>query len=361
MTQIFSYINYDKINHVDDYEGSIKLHKFTNVLFRTQVSSLLRFQTPLGVTTDNKIISITNRQLSFLVIKSNHFLGENYAVDLKNTYENISANNYNEQIDDEVFLFFDYESVNGTGHSYDLMFYLLYIYKLNNLNCKLLVVESNNIYYNLLLGLIKKYFNIEYLYIKQNQNYLFTIFNCVRTYQNVFFHQVKEFINDNLINPIIKKYDNLNTIFYENIIKLKFYNSSQLNRDNDSFEINDAYLDFCDKNRIFDLNNVIDNEELKIYYINKAKTIIVQFSSIYYININYYLANTENKKIIVLVKHIHNNQPFIQQVGSNLLKQNMPGNFCGNITDQLYNTWKFKGELINNIETIDDIVSMTNV
>ena len=361
MSQIFNYIDYNKINDVDDYEGNVVVHNFKDVLFRTQFSSFLNFQAQLGVIDDKKIINITNKQLSFLVKKYIHFLGDDYANDLKNTYnELISSTNY-ETIEDDVFQFFDYDSVNGTGHSYDLMFYLLYIYKSNDLQCKLLVVESENKYYTSILNLIKTYFNVEYLFIKPNTNYLFKKFNCVRTYQNIFFHEVKEFINDNLINPIIKKYDNLNIYFYENIIKLKLNNANILNRDNDCFEINDMYLNFCIKNNIFNLNNIDDNEELKIYYINKAKTFIVQFSSIYYVNVNYYLSNTINKKIIVIIRRIHNNQPFIEKVEPNRLKQNMPGCFCGNITDQLYNNWQFNGELIDNIEIIDEVISRIQI
>jgi hypothetical protein len=92
MSQIF---NYEQINHNDDYEGNIMIHNFTNVLFRTQTSSLSNFQAQLGVTDDKKIISTTNKQLSFLVKKYVHFLGDNYANDLKNTYnELISSTNY---------------------------------------------------------------------------------------------------------------------------------------------------------------------------------------------------------------------------------------------------------------------------
>jgi len=357
MSQIFNYIAYDNINHVTDYNDEAILYKFSDVRFRTDISSYLNFCTPVGVLYDNKMISLTNKQTSFLIHKLNHFLGDEYACDLKKTYNSIITGNNDEQIiiEDGVFQFFDYESVNATGHSYDLMFYLLYFYKKHNLKEKLLVVESENKYYNSTLELIKKYFDVEYLFINPNKNYFFKKFLCTRTYQNVFFHKVKKFINNYLINPIIKKYDELDINFYDNIIKIKIINSNNLNRDNDSFEKNKTYLNFCIKNGIFDLTNIDYNEELKIYYINKAKLIIVQFSSIYYININYYLGDTINKKIIVLINKKHNNQSFIQEIEHNILKQHMHDYFCGNITEQVYNTWQFTGELINNIETTDDI------
>jgi len=356
MSKIYNYINPSQIEHVDNYNTPQLIYKFNDVRFRTHVSSYLKFQTPIGVLSNNKIISLTNKQLSFLIQKYLHFLGDEYATDLKTTYNKIvTESNYEViVIEEPAFQFFDYESVNGTAHSYDLMFFLLYCYKVNNLKAKMLVVESENRYYNSTLDLIKKYFHVDYIFIKPNQTYLFKTFICTRSYQNILFHEVKQFVNNNLINPIIKKYDELNQVYHENIIKVKLKSSINLNRDNDSFEKNDAYLNFCNKKGIFDLNNIDDDEELKIYYINKAKILIIQFSSIYYINTNYYLRDTTNKKIIVLLAKIHENQPFIQEIECGTLKQNMHGGFCGNITEQLYNTWQFAGELIN-IETIDDI------
>lgn len=71
--------------------------------------------------------------------------------------------------------------------------------------------------------------------------------------------------------------------------------------------------------------------------------------------------NTNNKYITVIIKDIHNNQPFIKEIEPNKLKQCMPGYFCGNITEQLYNSWEFNGELIHNIQTIEDVVSKIKI
>ena len=41
MSQIFNYINYDSINHVDDYNNDVFIYNFCNVTFRTQISTYL--------------------------------------------------------------------------------------------------------------------------------------------------------------------------------------------------------------------------------------------------------------------------------------------------------------------------------
>lgn len=66
MGDIFRYIDYNAVNFVDNYDTPIRVHTYTNVKFRTENSNFLNFYTPVGIS-DNKIISITNRQLSFLV------------------------------------------------------------------------------------------------------------------------------------------------------------------------------------------------------------------------------------------------------------------------------------------------------
>jgi hypothetical protein len=208
MTEIYNYITYDSIEQIDDYNSdTINIYNFNNVYFRAHISKYLGFCTPLGIY-NNKIISITNKQFSFFVQKNGFFLGHEYANELQNTYNCI--NTFDTSIicvEEEVFQFIDYEATNGTGHTYDLLFYLLYHYKLNNLKSKLIVLESSNKYYNNLLKLINNNYNVEYFYIKPQQTYLFKHFKCIRTYQNILFNEVKHFINESLIQPIIEKYD----------------------------------------------------------------------------------------------------------------------------------------------------------
>ena len=257
MNNIFNYINYNDIIHLDKYDSKISLFKFDNIKFRTYNLDYINFQVPVGININKKIISLTNKQLSFLIQKYFHFLGDNYANELKNNYD-ILKNVKNEEIIeiyDEVFQFFDYESVNSTSHSYDLMFYLLYHYKINNLKSKLLVVESSNKYYNSTLELIKKYFNIEYIYIQPYKTYLFKNFSCIRSYQNIFFNEVKNFININLIQPIINKYEGINEKYYDDIIKIKYENPNIIDRLNTSFIKTQLFNKFCSEKNIFDLNH----------------------------------------------------------------------------------------------------------
>jgi hypothetical protein len=365
MSDIFNYIEYNDIKHVDCYNNNeISLFKFNNVKFRTYKSNYLNFQVQLGIETDNKIISITNKQLSFLVHKYLHFLGHNYAVELKNNYEILKNEEQTNVIviEDEVFQFFDYESVSSTGHSYDLMMYLLYHYTVNRLSSKLIVVETDNKYYNLTLKLLKDWFDVEYIFIKPNKTYLFKNFTCIRTYQNILFDYVKIFINKNLIEPIIKKYDQLNEIYYENIIKMKYVNPNNTNRLITSFEKTNLLTDFCKKNNIFDLNDIDGNEELKIYILNKANKIIIDWGSNYYININYYLQNTTDKFIsLIFHTNIMPESSFITYTDG-IISQNMPGGFCANyIHNNVYNNWRFKGDVYHNITNIDEYILRTNI
>ena len=363
MSVIFNYINYNDIIHIDNYNNDVSLFNFTNVKFRTYNSNYMNFQVQLGIEENNKVISITNKQLSFLVQKYHHFLGHEYAINLKKNYEILK--NEEEQniiiVNEPVFQFFDYESVGSTGHVYDLMFYLLHFYKTNNLTSKLLVVESNNMYYNNLLNLIKNYFNVEYFYIKENKTYLFKHFSCVRSYQNIFFNEVKTFINQFLIEPIINKYDNLKEPYYNDIIKLKYQNSNNIDRLNSCLKKTELFFNFCKNKKIFDLNDIDNNEELKIYILNKAKIIRIYFSSTYFININYYLQNTTNKFISII---FHSNvmpdiNMFIYKDG--IISQNMPPHHCANITNQVYNNYNFKGEIIDNITNIDEYILRTSI
>ena len=151
---IFNYINNDDIIFVDNYDDiTVKLNIFENIKFRSHNSKYLNFQTQLGINEDNKIINTTNKQLSYLLQKYTHYLGDEYAIELQKNYQILKNSDINKItiIDEPIFQFFDYESVSSTGHSYDLMFYLLYYYFNFNLKCKLLVLTSTNKYYNSLL------------------------------------------------------------------------------------------------------------------------------------------------------------------------------------------------------------------
>ena len=156
MSQIYNYIPRDLILSVHNYSIKTEVKEFKNVRFRTEISNTLNFYTPMGIYND-KIISVTNKQLSFLPDILDHFISTEYATKLQDTCKNLNITDDNIIINEPVMQFIDYESINGTGHSYDLMFYILYIFITNNIKAKLLVVRSDNEYYNSTLDLIKKY------------------------------------------------------------------------------------------------------------------------------------------------------------------------------------------------------------
>jgi len=353
MSEIYQYISPNNILVLDDYSSTeSNIHTIENVSFRVEKCvDFYNFYSPIAIK-ENKIINISNKQFSFLIYKYHHFVGSQLANQIVSTYNNL-INDEKRYIDETVFQFMDYESIAGTGHAYDLIFYLLYIYKKFNLTCKLLVVNTTNKYYNTLLKLLSDYYNAEFLYIDTDKNYTFKNLICTRTYQNIFFNEVKEFINSTLITKILTKYNSFN--FYKIVIKLKLTNKDNINRCNDSFHFTDKYINFIKQHNICDLNN-IEDEDYKIYLLNKAENIITSCSSTYYINICYYLQNYSEKNINI-VFHSHNTPDlWTFSTINNKIIQHMPGQFCGNITNQLYNNLSFDGNILSNINSIDEIV-----
>ena len=344
MSSIYKYISKDKILSIHDYSGPNIVYQNENVKFRTDLSSEFNFQTPVGVI-NSKAISITNKQLSFLPDRLNHYLGDEYGNMLKYTYECILKENVPILIEDPVFQFFDYESVSGTGHSYDLMFYLLYIYKQNNLNCKLLVVNSNNTYYNTTLALIKKYYNVDFIYIDLGKTYIFKTFLCVQNYQNVFFHEVKAFINKTLIIPIINFYDSQCVPYYKNIYKFKVKSPNNTLRFNDTHDITDRMKIYFEENLYINLDTV--DEEYRIYLLNKANNIVLSWGSIFYINVDYYILDTTNKFFtLIFCSKILSEKNFLH-IDNNEITHVLPSWATSEYyRDQVYTTLKFKGKIL---------------
>jgi hypothetical protein len=357
MSQIYNYIPIDLILTVHNYSIKTEVKQFINVRFRTEISNILNFHTPIGMY-NNKIISVTNKQLSFLPDVLNHFISTEYGNKLKDTYNNlITVDNYI-SIDEPVMQFMDYESINGTGHSYDLMFYILYIFITNNIKAKLLVVKSENKYYNITLDLIKKYYNVEYIFIEPDTSYSIKQFYCCQTYQNVLFNEVKEFINNTLIIPIIDKFNRLDSIVYNNIYKIKINNKNNINGTFSSYEYTDLFTNFCEVHDYFNIDNI--DEEYKIFLLNKSTNIILNWGSMFYININYYLLSTENKFISVIFHpYISSDNKFIINI-NNYYKQHMPSEYCGNIMDQCYNKLIFNGEVIES-SLLDEWIQKTKL
>ena len=358
MSQIYNYIPRDLILKLHNYSIKTEVKEFTNVSFRTEISNTLNFYTPIGIYKD-KIISITNRQLSFLPDILGHFISTDYGVSLQNTYKNLITLENNITIDEPVMQFMDYDSVSGTGHSYDLMFYILYIFTTKNIKAKLLVVKSDNKYYNTILDLIKKYYNIEYIYIEPNTNYTIKKFYCCQTYQNVLFNEVKEFINNTLIIPIIDKFDKMDSISYNNIYKIKIDNQNNINACSSTYKYTESFNNFCSDFNYYNIDNI--DEEYKIYLLNKSTNIIITWGSIFYIYIDYYLLSTKNKYISVIIHPSTKcGKIMIEYLDNNSYKQNMGSNFCGGFMDQYYNNLFFKGEKIET-DKLDTWVSNTKL
>ena len=340
MSEIYNYIPENNILVVDTYSNKDDvIYSFQDVSFRIECSTLYNFHSPIA-TVNNKIINISNKQFSFLLYKYVHFVGHDLAIQTKYTYDNLQKGDCT-YIDESVFQFVDYDSISGTAHAYDLMFFLLYLYKKNNMACKLLVMKTENQYYNKLLNIISKYYDIEFLYIDINKNYIFKQYYCARTYQNIFFNEVKEFINNTLISKIMEKYNSFP--LFSTVHKLKVFNIHNINRCIDSFVITDEYKEYLQKNNICDLNT-IEDEEYKIYLLNKASNIVIGCTSVYYINICYYIQDYTTKYITV-VCHPNNSESWMFHTNDKIY-QHMPHYYCANYMDQVYNNTSFNGKII---------------
>ena len=220
MSRIYNYISQDSILYLDNYDNNtIKVHDCENIKFRigknSETMDIPWAITPLAVK-DAKAINISTHHLSFLVEKYNHFVSHDVATTLKRTYTTLINDTEYETISEPVYLFFGY--VLSAGHLYDDLMYLLYVYKKCNLSCKILAIKTDNIQYNTLLKLLKDNFNIDYYYIDFEKNYIINTLYLTKMYQNVFFNEVKEFINNELIHPIINKYDS--HPYYKNIYRI---------------------------------------------------------------------------------------------------------------------------------------------
>lgn len=357
MTEIYNYIPLHNILQVDDYNQVEKVHHFTKVKFRIQkCDNFYNFHAPLALYND-KVISISNKQFSFLNEKYHHFVGDQLASVIKDTYVNLQTPTC-QIVTDPVFQFVDYESIGSTSHVYDLMFHLLYIFKKYNIEAKLLVCKSDNIHYNNLLELIKKYFNVNYFYVDLNTNYIFDIFYCSRTYQNILFHEVKDFINRELIDKVMVKYEGEK--YYNTLSKLKYCDINNMNRLNNSFIKSEVFNNFLHNKNICDLNN-INEEDYKIYLLNKSSNIIVSCTSPYDINICYYIKDILSKNINIIYHKSEDNYLWKFTINGDTIKQNIPSILCGNIINQQYNTIHFKGKLLSGITCPDEIIDKVSL
>jgi hypothetical protein len=349
-----SYDVFDRsdIHVIDDYSGPEKIHRIENIKMKLKVHDEYGFISFLALQ-DNKIINICNKHMYYFpeVVKS--LSGHKYLLELHDLYINLKEEPIIETIDKCVFQFFDYESVTGTGHSFDLMMYLLYIYKANGLTCKLLIPNSSNIHFRKTCMLLKEYCGVEFLEIENNKVYHFTSYICARTYLNILFNDVKKFVNNTLITPIIKKYDALNIPTFDSVARIKSGLAYTTNLSDTSFHLTEQFLSYCEKNRIYIIDTDLP-EDLKIYYINKASNITVCWGSIFYIYIDYYLMSTENKYIKVLYhKNIMSERKFLLSLGNSTYMQTMLK--YSPVSNQVYNTLTFKGDIVEDLTSLDNI------
>jgi hypothetical protein len=361
MHPVYQFIPIQKVNFVDDYSQPEKSKTFTNIYFRTTVARRLKWQTNLAVEREGgQIINTSNKMFSFFSIV--HFnpqfqdyhedLAENYSAILNEPSENVIV------VDEPVYQFFDLESVCGSGHSYDVTFHLLYRFFTDGHKCSLLIPESDNIYFQRMIKLIEDEFNVTFYIIKPGNTYLFKEFTCVRQYQNVYFPEVKTFINKRLIEPIVKRFDLLNTQNSDTVAKIKFIKNSSIFWPKEVFERTKQYNDLCASGKLLNLDEEFTEQE-KIYYLNKASTIIVSWGSTFYINIHYYVADVREKFISVLFhKEIMEERSYIQTKSPGVVLHSLHSN-SGNITGHIYDSFLFNGEVIDNLENIDDYLSKT--
>ena len=358
MTSLYEIFGHSDINVIDDYSGEKKIHQLSNVKMKIKVHDEYGFICFVAIQ-DDKILNICNKHIYYFpeVVKS--LSGHKYLLGLHDLYISLKEEPIIEVIDEDVFQFFDYESVSGTGHSFDLMMYLMYIYKINGLTCKLLIPKSSNVHYKRLCMLLKEYFDLEFLEVEYNKAYSFKSYRCVRTYINTLFNEVKEFIDNTLIIPIIKKYDALNIPSSECVARIKIGLESTMNPVDASFCLTESFTNLCKENKVCFLDTTLP-EDLKIYYINKASKIIVCWGSIFYVYIDYYLISTKNKYISVIYhKNSMAERKFITFLDNSIYKQTILE--YSPILDQVYNTLRFKGEVIDNLTSLDEYVNQTNI
>lgn len=364
---IFQYIPISDIDIVDDYTSDIRLHEAKNAKFRIEEGLAKWVVTPIGLNEDNKIINITNLSLSYFTIDTPFSLhpGVNYVhvkIDenkaTNNTvscYNNLKKATKFEVIDEPVFSFvslFPYAS----GHNLDSMFNSTYMYHKFGLKCKILVLKTDNFYYNLTLTLLKKYFDLEYIFLEMNTNYKFDLLYCVRQYHYLL-EDAKHFISTHYLQKICSLHEELGTKHHDAVSIYKYGG----NKNNNSNETCMQPTSKHEKYGVHDITNLTDTDlELKIYLLNKAKLIIIAGDSAFRANITDQCISMQNKKIIMInmtkncVKRLGVVKCYKQcdkcrdelfvTVGN---KENYTCNFC---------IMTVSGVMLNNIKTLDDNV-----
>ena len=330
----------DKLNIIDDYRKEQIVFKLNDIKYKIifNEGKAKHIISCLGIDKENKVINISNKYLSYMPIIESHINED--AENLTNVYNDLVNNNIDEVIEEDVFLFIDCYSY-APVHNLDDIYNTLYMYKKNNMKCKLLVIKTTNFYYNQTLISINNYFNLEYIFLDFNRIYLFKNLYCTRQY-TFLQREAKKFIDTEYISKIINKYNY--DIAINNIAIIKYEEPTNVSKW-DTFDKSTKFLNFCKKHTIVDINiNYKNDLEYKIYLINKAKKIIVNYFSPFNVNIFKHCINLSNKEIYLING---GNQP-----------QYTTLNEFEKISENLYNTYgrQMRGEVFNNIKTLDEVV-----
>jgi hypothetical protein len=352
MVSIYDVFSKDRIEINDDYTGDIKLHTLHNVTFQAKQTDDYNFLACLGMV-DSKIQSILNKQFYYIPEVFKGFCGVDYSRSLREIYESIttSAVETHQDIITPVFYFMDYESTNGSGHTHDILFYLIYMYKKFHLTCPIVIPKSTNKHYRSLIHLLQTYYNVDFMEIEYGKTYHFKTIFCTRTYLNIFYLEVKSFIHDTLIQPILLKYKD--HPYHTSIAKVKIKQQKMFLTPQATFDYSESFENECKETSVYLFDDDLP-EDLKIYYLNNASNILVSWGSIYYIYICYYLSTTEKKFISVLFHPVmmpergslfSNNGVYYQQMF----------HATRNI-QQVYNTLRFEGEVIDNTASLEEYI-----
>lgn len=349
----------------DDYTGPIQTYTFNDVLFAYDCYDQYNWLIPMAIK-ENKVINITNKKFSFhpIEMKSHDSRYRNAAETLFQSIPKDSPTNIVD-VSGAVFQFFDYESSTSTSHSVDFLTHALYFYfQGNHSPAKLLIPATAHASCIRFLDLLKRWFPISYFVVQPPVWYRFQHFSCVRSYLNVHLPEVKGFFTRNLLEPIVQSCSVLPSPQIVARIKRA---TPGTQTPGSAFPPSESFAAFCKKYEILELDDEIP-EELKIYYLNKADCIYVSWGSIYYIYINYYLISAKTKQIGVLFHTsmmgerqflLANDSP-IYSDGLGIYHQCIAHN-CGSLTDQLYNLFSFQGEVLHNLESLDEVVKKTRL
>lgn len=336
----------EKFLLVDDYKSEEKSHFFENVRFGTKVDVGGTFTVhPLGVF-DGKILNVTHKMASYFpIINKDWIYGADYVNHLH--YQLTSSNDFI-VVEEEVFQFLDCFPF-APVHNLDDIYNLLCIYFKDGLKCKLLVYKTDNFYYNQSLESLKRYFNVEYFYVDIERKYLFKKFRCARQT-----HWIQKdalnFIHNRYVDKIVEKYESANAPFFKKVSIIKKLDPKNASAW-DVWDQTPEFDSFKKQNGFFDLNEIANDLDYKIYLLNKASEIFINYFSPFNVNVYKHVSNLTDKKIYL----IHGKHPRSQN--SNIFEQfGLVGDkksFYGRIMDvDIYDGENDINKVIKNIKLL---------